>query len=109
MPEFLLHDRNPTFVKIKNNVKFWLVEFHLTETQRDTFPLWEAAKLCDDEVLRLFSDPMPGDSITYRGYEWRVIRRLLPGCKRGEHAPNLAGRVITEMVRPELELGQYVI
>ena len=109
MPEFLLHNREPITVKIRHTPKFWLVEFHLTPEQRDTIPLFEVAKLCDDEILRLFDTPMPGDSITYRGYEWRVIRRLLPGCKRGEHGTNLLGRVITEMVRPELELGQYEI
>ena len=109
MPEFLLHHREPITVKIRHTPKFWLVEFHLTAEQRDTIPLWEAAKLCDDEVLRLFADPMPGDSITYRGYEWRVIRRLFPGQKRGAQGFSFLGRVITEMVRPELELGQYVI
>ena len=109
MPEFLLHTRVPRMLNIKRNRVFWCVEFHLTEAQREAFPLMEAAKLCDDQILGLFADPVPGDTITFNGYEWQVVRRVLAGARRGSKDPNYAGRVITRLMRPAPELGHYTI
>lgn len=75
----------------------YLVEFNTPEHLREQLPYLELEKIHGSFLMDgFYSDPMIGDIITYRGYEWRIIGRKYPVRRFTEEGKKRVPTLIVE-------------
>lgn len=76
--------KNPVSVQRKN--VFWMVDFDLPDTVRENKSISELESIHGVFCMGFYADPLPGDLITYRGYQWRVTARHFNPYRHSERA-----------------------
>lgn len=61
--------------QIERKSVFWQVNFDLPTGVRERMGIADLRTLCGCFIMGFYCDPLPGDTITYRGHEWCVIKR----------------------------------
>ena len=98
MPEFLTEWGKETPVKVSKKQVFYMCAFRLPEALKEKTPYSELAGVEADLLMGLYSEPMPGDILTYRGADWRVVCRHFHPTRRGSKEPKIIGRVILDFI-----------
>ena len=75
MVKFALGLNQITDYQIERKSVFWLVDFDLPMAVRESMSLADLRPILGSFLMGFYTDPLPGDLITYRGYQWRVIER----------------------------------
>lgn len=88
--------KNPVTIN-RNNV-FWMVDFDLPESVKESMPLAQISEIHGLFCCGFYADPLPGDLVTYRGYQWRVIGRSFTTYRHSEKAQRTIPRLLVEFL-----------
>lgn len=76
MAKFLLDNAVEIITQVNKTTVGYLVDFSLPEEIKEKIPMDEVRLINGIFLMRFYSDPLPGDKIIYRGFQWRVIERI---------------------------------
>ena len=101
MPKFLLGLAKKTPVSVKRNQVFFMCKFRIPEEAKESIPFVISSQVEADLLIGFYCDPLPGDLITHKSLQWKILSRNHYPTKRNSRDD----KVITELI---LEfIGKY--
>ncbi|MEO1401905.1 MAG: hypothetical protein AAFV72_11745 [Cyanobacteria bacterium J06635_1] len=82
MPEYILGNPQQSVIRVRRNSVFFLCRFQLPESVKEQMAYADICQVGGDYVLAFYCDPIPGDRVTWGGYEWHLVRRHHTPVKR---------------------------
>lgn len=88
--------KNPVTVNRAN--VFWMVNFDLPESVKESKSLAELEPLHGTFCMGLYANPHVGDLVTYRGYQWRVKERQFQTYRHSAKAQRTIPKLLVEFL-----------
>jgi hypothetical protein len=103
--EITAYDENLEQITIRTTAIFIPVEFKLPDRVRETMGLLELKTIEGNKVLRFYCPPGPGDSIIWKGHEWKVLCYRHRPTKKGSRDEDKLPNILTMYCGPFSEIG----
>ena len=98
MPSFLINANKGTSVSVRRNQVFYACIFRLPEELKEKIPYSQLSPLECNLVMGFYSDPMIGDTLTYQGLTWQVLRRHYYPTRRNSRELKIIAELILELI-----------
>lgn len=97
MPQFKVPVVNKTTLRINRKQVFWLVNFDLTQKQKDNMPIEDMPWLLKKPLYGFYCDPIVGEELVIRQRVFRVTKRRQYPTKRNSQDGKYVGEVVVQL------------